>query len=111
MKRHRPLGVGAGGGTAHLALKRQAHQIPPLQGEGGDKPLPYKRKPSFVRCSKQIQRPFLTSRSREILACVRLKESICDSCHCSIEFVSSWIQLYMTTRRAGCARIFRVYNC
>ena len=28
-------------GAAYLALKRQAIQISPFQGEGGDKPLPY----------------------------------------------------------------------
>jgi hypothetical protein len=28
-------------GIANLALKRQAIQISPLWGEGGDKPLPY----------------------------------------------------------------------
>jgi len=42
MKGTAPLGAGMGGvGTAHLALKRQANQISPFQGAGGDKPLPY----------------------------------------------------------------------
>ena len=37
-----PLQGGVGsGGAAYLALKRQAIQISPFQGEGGDKPLPY----------------------------------------------------------------------
>jgi len=33
-KRHRPLGADLGRGRPSLALKRQANQIPPLQGEG-----------------------------------------------------------------------------
>ena len=38
MKGTAPSGRIWRGGTAYLALKRQAIQIPPFQGEGGDKP-------------------------------------------------------------------------
>jgi hypothetical protein len=41
----RPLGAEWVWGLPNLALKRQAIQIPPLRGEGGDKPLPYRKTP------------------------------------------------------------------
>jgi hypothetical protein len=39
-----PSGRNGCGGLPNLALKRQAIQISPFQGEGGDKPLPYVRR-------------------------------------------------------------------
>jgi len=39
------------GETAYLALKRQANQISPFQGAGGDKPHPYIRNRRSTRVS------------------------------------------------------------
>jgi hypothetical protein len=44
MKGTAPSGRIWGVGLPYLALKRQANQITPFQGEGGDEPLPYEKR-------------------------------------------------------------------